>query len=143
MYGLKLTALLVYNFLKKNLAPYGYYAIPHTVGLWKHATRPILFCLCIDNFGVQYFHKQHINHLMSTLTYFYKISLDCSGKNYCGLTFDWCYNLNYVDISIPSYLPSVFICFHHDKPSSPILSPIPLKTSTDSLLHKKCLFSKP
>ena len=37
MYGLKQAALLAYNFLVvKNLQPYGYYPIPHTICIWNH-----------------------------------------------------------------------------------------------------------
>lgn len=36
MYGLKHTAILVFNQLKKNLSKHGYYPIPHTVLMWKH-----------------------------------------------------------------------------------------------------------
>ena len=46
-FGLKQTALLAYNFLVKNLKPYGYYSIPYTIRMWKHKTHPILFCLCV------------------------------------------------------------------------------------------------
>ena len=115
MYSLKQAVLLAYNYLKKNLSPYGYYPMPHSVGLWKHTTRQITFYLCVDDFGVKCFYKQDIDHLISTLTHFYKISLDWSGKKYCGLTLDWCYDLNYLDISIPSYKPSVLTRFHHKK----------------------------
>ena len=51
MYGLKQAALSPYNFFKHNLVPYGYASISHTSGLWKHATRRIVFCLCIDDFS--------------------------------------------------------------------------------------------
>ena len=55
MYGLKKVALLAYNFQQNNLAPFGYKPIPHTIDLWKHDTKPITFCFCIDDFGVKYF----------------------------------------------------------------------------------------
>ena len=54
MYGLKQAAILAYDHLVKNLGNYGYYPIPHTVGLWKHKMRRISFCLCVDDFGVKY-----------------------------------------------------------------------------------------
>ena len=54
MYELKQAALLAYNFLKHNLAPHGYTPIPHTLGLRKHTTCCIVFCLCIDDFVIKY-----------------------------------------------------------------------------------------
>ena len=36
MYKLKQVACLAYNFLVNNLLPYGYYPIPHIIGIWKH-----------------------------------------------------------------------------------------------------------
>ena len=133
IYGLKQASLLKYNDFKKYLSHYGYYPIPHTVGLWKYTTRQMTFCLCVDNFGVKYFHKQDIDHLISTLTCCYKISLDWSGKNYYELTLDWCYNLNYLDIGIPSNIPSIHTRFHHKKPSPPVLAPIPLQNNPSLL----------
>lgn len=49
MYGLKQAAILAYDQLKQNLAPHGYQPIPNTVRMWKHTTKPIQFCLCIDD----------------------------------------------------------------------------------------------
>ena len=66
MYGLKQAELLAYNFLKYNLATHGYARIPHTSGLWKHTTRRIIFCLCIDDFGIKYYNKDDAIHLITT-----------------------------------------------------------------------------
>ena len=82
IYGLKQAAMLAYNFLKQNLALYGYEPIPHTDGLWRLKTRKINFCLCVDDFGIKYFHKD------SVLQRNYQLSTDWRGKNFCGLTFD-------------------------------------------------------
>ena len=84
IYGLKQAAPLAYNFLLKNLAPFGYKPIPHTTGLWKHYNKPITFCLCIDDIGVKYFHKNDVNHLTQTLKEFYKVSMDWTGEYYCA-----------------------------------------------------------
>ena len=72
MYGFKQAALVAYNFLVKNLQPYEYYPIPHRIGIWKHKLRKIKFCLCVDDFGVKYFHKQYVDHLIHALTQHYK-----------------------------------------------------------------------
>ena len=38
IYGLKQAAILEYNHLRNSLAPYGYYPIKGTVGMWEHET---------------------------------------------------------------------------------------------------------
>ena len=67
MYGLKQAAILAYEQLKKNVAPHGYKPIPNTVGLWKHSTKSIQFCLCVDDFGIKYTNKADAEHLIDTL----------------------------------------------------------------------------
>ena len=76
MYGLKHAALLAFEHLKSNLASHGYKPIPHTDGMWKHKTRNITFCLCIDDFGVKYFKKQDVDHLLNTLEQNYMVSTE-------------------------------------------------------------------
>ena len=58
MCGLKQAALLAYIILVKNLRPYGYFPTSHTEGIWKHKTKPIIFCLTVYDFGVKCFHKK-------------------------------------------------------------------------------------
>ena len=66
MYGLKQVNILAHEQLIKNLAPFGYRPIPHT-NFWKHDTRPTIFCLYVDNYGVKYFSKQDADHLFKAL----------------------------------------------------------------------------
>ena len=108
MYGLKQAAILAYQQLKEHLEPYGYYPIPNTVGMWKHKTRPIQFCLCVDDFGVKYTNKQDADHLLETLKLKYKMTCDWSGSAYCGLTLNWDYTNRHVDISMPGYIKKTF-----------------------------------
>jgi hypothetical protein len=63
MYGLKQAGLLANQLLQTRLAPFGYYPVHHTPGLWLHKTRPISFSLVVDNFAVKYVVKQHTYHL--------------------------------------------------------------------------------
>jgi len=58
MYGLKQAAILTYENLVRNLSQYGYRPVPHALGIWKHDTRPISFCLCVDDFGINIFSKR-------------------------------------------------------------------------------------
>ena len=123
MYGLKQAAILAYEHLVKNLKPHGYTPIPHTVGLWKHTSRPITFCLCVDDFGIKYYNKDDVDHLFSCLNPHYQLKADWTGQNFCGLSFDWHYDKNYVDVSMPNYVKKVLHKFQHTPPKSPVYSP--------------------
>lgn len=90
---------------------------------WQHSTLPTKFCLCVDDFGVKYFHKTELNHLINSLLTNYKISTDYSGKHYCGLTFDWNYSEGYVDVSMPGYVEKALKKFQHPQPIAPQYSP--------------------
>ena len=56
-----------------------------TIGIWKHARRIIVFAICIDNFGVKYFNKDDVEHLMATRKKYYEISTDWEGKSIADL----------------------------------------------------------
>ena len=62
IYGLPQAGALANNQLKKFLAPYGHCEVAHIPGQWSHATRPIQLSLVVDNFGVKYVGKQHVEH---------------------------------------------------------------------------------
>ena len=81
MYGLRQAATLNYENLVKNLQPYGYKPVTRTQGLWKHMTKPITPCLCLYDFGIRYFNKSYVNHLLQYLQKNYTATVDWSGKN--------------------------------------------------------------
>ena len=104
MYGLPQAAVLAYDQLCAHLEPAGYIPIPGTSGMFKHVTRPTIFCLCVDDFGIKYYSKDDANHLITTLRAKYDCSVDWEGKNFCGLHYDWHYSKQYVDVSLPNYV---------------------------------------
>jgi hypothetical protein len=67
MYGLLQARALANALLKQRLEPHGYFECTHTPGLWRHQTRPIMFALVVDDFGIQYTGKEHAEHLLETL----------------------------------------------------------------------------
>ena len=123
MYGLKQAALLAYRHLVNQLAPYGYHPCPYTTGLWNHETRPTKFCLCVDDFGVNYFSKADADHLLNSLRDNYKLSVDWNGSDYCGLSIKWNYAEKYVDISMPGYIEATLERLQHPKPARPQHAP--------------------
>lgn len=104
MPGLKQVALLAYEYLKILLALYRYHPIPSIIGLQKYETRPTIFYLYIDDFGIKLWLKSDANHLCNAISIKFKYTINLKGKNYCGLILDWNYAISYIDISIPKYI---------------------------------------
>ena len=89
MYGLPQAGILANKLLKKRLKPHGYYEVKLTPGLWKHISRPIQFTLVVDDFGIKYVGRRHLDHLLRAIKQHYMISEDWEGKLYCGITLKW------------------------------------------------------
>ena len=80
-----------------------------------HDTRPTIFCLCVDDFGIKYFSKEDANHLFQALGQHYKYTVDWKGTHFCGYHLDWHYSDGFVDLSMPTYIPNVRKRFAHLK----------------------------
>ena len=104
IYGLKEAGLIAFKQLVTNLAPYGYVPMKFTPGLWKHRSKPTTFSLCVDDFGVKYFAPPDAHHLIQALKTNYDITVDWSGKAYCGFDLDWNYVQGYVDVSMKGHV---------------------------------------
>jgi hypothetical protein len=123
MYGLKQSGLLANQLLQTRLAPFGYYPARHTLGLWLHKTRPILFTLVVDDFAVKYVGKQHAEHLWNALLRTHELTTDWTATVYSGMTLKWDYDKRICDISMPGYVSNVLSKFQHDAPKHPTHSP--------------------
>ena len=123
MYRLKHAARLAYNYLVKKLAPEEYYSIQNHSGIWKHISRPKIFTLCIDDFGIKYTSKKDANHLIKSIAKHFTVSVDDEGKHYLGLTLDWYYKNRWVDISMPGYTTAARKKFLHEDPKTPQHAP--------------------
>jgi hypothetical protein len=120
MYGLPQAGLLAYQQLCTHLAKHGYHLAGHTPCLFRHNTRPTVFSLIVDDFGVMYLSDDDSNHLVAALREKYVITIDSTGAQYCGLTFDWNYDKRYVDVSMPGYIER----------AAPLPTPATLTTAT-------------
>jgi hypothetical protein len=123
MYGLPQAGILANNRLQEHLQEHGYTQTPHTPGLFRHETRPVMFSLIVDDFGVQYKGREHAEHLITTLQLLYKITIDWSGTKYCGLTLDWNYVERVVLMSMPGYVEKALVRFQSTPPKRPQHSP--------------------
>ena len=119
----------------KSLSPHGYHPTSHTNCLWEHNKLPTKFCVCIDDFGIKYF----ADHLITTLKKYYNITTDWEGKNYCGLTFNWYYKDNNVNISMPDYINKL-LQRTQNKSKTPKFSPHP---HNQQIYRKHIQYAKP
>ena len=146
MYGLKQAAILAYMGLKEKLALHGYAPVVGTVGLWKHSTRPIYFCLCVDDFGIKYFNPKDATHLLDAIGASYKYTADWKGENYCGLNIKWNYDKGYVDISMDKYIKKLLDRLQYQPNRYPEYSPhehIPIEYGTKTRQYATAPDSSP
>ena len=88
MPGLKQAVRISNDQLKAHLTQFGFAPVPRTPALWKHDTKPILFSLVVEEFGVKYIRKENADHLIQALHKLYTISIDWTGSLFCGLIID-------------------------------------------------------
>jgi len=123
MYGLPQAGILANKLLKRRLAKFGYYELPHTPGLWKHVSRPIAFTLVVDDFGIKYVGREHLDHLLAAIRNDYTVDVDETGGLYIGIKLSWNYEKGYVDIAMPDYVKKQLIRYGHSPPSRRQYSP--------------------
>ena len=73
----------------------------------------------MDDFGVKYFSKDDVDHLLESLKNHCEISTYWEGHNYLVLTIDWNNKEGYVDILMPDYVEKYLGQLHHPKPKRP------------------------
>jgi hypothetical protein len=119
VWGLPQAGILANKLLRKCLLHHGYYKCANTPGLWKHKTRPILFTLVVNDFGVKYMGKEHVGHLIWCIKQKYELTKDWTGDLYCGIKLDWDYNVQTIDILMPGYIKNILQKYKHQMPAKP------------------------
>jgi hypothetical protein len=104
VWGLPQAGILANKLLRKCLLPHGYYKCAITPGLRKHKTRPISFTLVVDNFGMKYVGKEHVDHLIWCIKQKYELTADWTGNLYRGIKLNWDYNARTLDISMLGFI---------------------------------------
>jgi hypothetical protein len=125
MYGLPQAGIIAQELLAKRLAEHGYHQSKIVHGLWKHKTRPIIFCLVVDDFAVKYVNREDADNLINTIKKYYPMTVDEEATKYIGLTIDWDYTNRKAHIHMPGYLDKAFTRFNHEKPQTIQNSPHP------------------
>ena len=113
MYALPQAGILANKLLRHHLKPFNFYKVDHTPGLWRHKTLPVFFTLVVNNFGIQYVDKRHALHLVEALQKLYDLGINWTGLLYCGISLAWNYDKQYVDTSMPKYVPTQSMKFNH------------------------------
>ena len=85
----------------------------------------------MDDFGIKYEGKTHLDHLIVAIRKAgYGVKVDKTGLLYCGITLRWNYEQRYVDISMPGYVKKMLARFKHEEPNTPQYSPYQPLTRT-------------
>ena len=79
----------------------------------------------MEIFGIKYVDRQHAKHLMNTLKEEYTIPQDRAGTRYIGITIDWDYEQQEVNISMPGYIEDALTRFKHAHLRTPQDQPHP------------------
>jgi hypothetical protein len=119
VWGLLQAGILADKLLRQRLLPHGYFECANMPGLWKQKTRPIAFPLVVDDFGVKYVGKEHVDHLIAAIKEKYELVEDWSGDLYCGIKLAWDYNAQTLDISMPGYICKMLLKYKHQMPMRP------------------------
>ena len=123
MYGLPQAGILANKLLTTRLRELGYEPSTTTPGFWKHRWRPVWFSLVVDDFGVKYVGRQHIEHLLNALRKWYTITYDESEATFCGIKLTWNYEKGYIDLAMPGYIEKTLLKFQHKPPMAPQHAP--------------------
>ena len=123
VYGLPEAGKLAQDRLYAHLQEHGYYLINGSTGMFRHKTRPTIFSLVVDDFGVQYSSVEDVNHLADTLRKLYKITMDWTGSKYLGLTIRHDEVEKTMSISMPTYIAKILERFEIEQEGKPYYSP--------------------
>ena len=82
-----------------------------------------MFSLVIDDFGIEYVGKEHVDHLIVAIEENYELSTDWGGTLYCVITINWDYANRTVDLSMTKYISSMLNKYQNTPPKSAQNSP--------------------
>ena len=135
VYGLPQSGVLAQALLEKRLKRHDYYQCPITPGLWRHNWRPIMFCLLVDDFGIEYVGERHALHLKSVLEKYYDITVNWKGDLYSGINLEWNYSPVHANctvcLTIDDYIANLRVKLNHADP--PKTSTLPIQTRSNHL----------
>ena len=120
--------MLSNNLLEQRLSKAGYYQCPTTTCIWRHKWRLILFCLIVDDLGIEYVGKRHADHLCNILLEHYELTQDWSGSRFSGIDLTWNYTNRTCRLYIKHYIKNLLLKWDPTIPSKPQHAPFPHAT---------------
>ena len=73
----------------------------------------------MDDCGVKYVGKEHVEHLLKALKKDYKPAVDWDGDLYYGIKTNWNYQEDYLGILMPGYMEKLLQRMKYEKPIKP------------------------
>ena len=104
--GLPQSGLLSQLRLVAHLESHGYYETS-TPMLFRHKTRPLVFTLVVDDFGVKYHRREDFDHLLSSLQELYSCTSSPVATRYLGLTLAHDRRARSLRVSMPGYIANL------------------------------------
>ena len=92
-------------------------------GLWFYKTKPIAFTLVVDDFGIKYMKKEHIDHLLKAVKEKYPVKVDWIGSKYLGMDLKWDYENRTVTVEMKGYNEKALKEAGHTKPNKSVDGP--------------------
>jgi hypothetical protein len=106
MYGLKESGKLSNMRVVTLLSSFGFHETS-TPCLFRHVSRPILFVLGVDDFGVKYHNRVDFDYLVSCLTTLYHVKAHPTGTKFLGFTVKHGRPSRTLAVSYPGYITTL------------------------------------
>jgi hypothetical protein len=106
MYGLKESGKLSNTRVVTLLSSFGFHETS-TPCLFRHISRPILFVLVVDDFGVKYHNRVDFDYLVSCLTTLYHVKAHPTGTKFLGFTVQHDRPSRTLTVSYPGYVTTL------------------------------------
>jgi hypothetical protein len=106
MYGLKESGKLSNMKVVTLLSSFGFHET-FTPCLFRHVSRPILFVLVVDDFGVKHHNRVDFDYLVSCLTTLYHVKAHPTGTKFLGFTVKHDRPSRILAVSYPGYVTTL------------------------------------
>ena len=128
MYGHPAAGRLSNKKLVKILKDGGYDEDEYVDCLFKHRDRNITFVLVVDDMGIKYSREEDLQHLIDTITPYWKLKVDRTGTKFVGMRLKWEYDRKpkpRVTIDAPTVIPDALLKFRTGGPKTGRETPSP------------------
>ena len=78
-----------------------------------------IFSLVVDDLRVKYFGNKHVEHLITCIEKYYPLSVEWTGRLYCGVILYWDYKQRHVTLSITGCVERAMPEYQYNIPPHP------------------------